>query len=99
MSKDLASKVALWLLLMIDFIRFLSSYVHFFITTYVFSDTCYLGSNGSTKFLESTIVFDSFLEGRSSTNSRMLCSKRFWNIRWLIKLNFLDSWRFSLEEP
>jgi hypothetical protein len=25
-----------------------------------FSDTCYIGSNGSTKFLESTVVFDSF---------------------------------------
>jgi hypothetical protein len=28
-----------------------------------FSDTCYLSSNGSTKFLESTIIFDSFLKG------------------------------------
>jgi hypothetical protein len=36
--------------------------MHFF----HYSDTCYLGSNGSTKFLESTIVFDSFLEGRST---------------------------------
>jgi hypothetical protein len=36
-------------------------HMHFF----HFSDTCYLGSNGSTKFLKSTIVFDSFLEGES----------------------------------
>jgi hypothetical protein len=37
-----------------------------------FSDTCSLGSlgsNGSTQIL----VFDSFLEGRPSTGSRMLC--------------------------
>jgi hypothetical protein len=33
-------------------------HMHFF----HFSDTCYFGSNGSTKVLESTIVFDSFLE-------------------------------------
>ena len=38
-----------------------------------FSDTCSLGSNDSTKFLESTIVFDSFSEGQPSTGSRMLC--------------------------
>ena len=38
-----------------------------------FSVTCYLNSNGSTKFLESTIAFDSFLEGPCSTPSRMLC--------------------------
>jgi hypothetical protein len=36
---------------------------------FFFNDTCYLGS---TKFLESIVVFDSFLEGRSSTGSRML---------------------------
>jgi hypothetical protein len=35
-------------------------HIHFFHS----NDTCYLGS---TKFLESTIVFDSFLEGRSSS--------------------------------
>jgi hypothetical protein len=28
---------------------------------------CYLDPNGSTKFLESTVAFDSFLEGRSNT--------------------------------
>jgi hypothetical protein len=43
-------------------------HMHFF----HFNDTCYLNPNGSTKFLESTIVFDSFLEGCSSTGSRML---------------------------
>jgi hypothetical protein len=62
-------------LLMNDFIPFLSSYAHFFTATHAFfhfSDTCYFGSNGSTKFLESTIVFDSFLEGHSSTGFRML---------------------------
>jgi hypothetical protein len=32
----------------------------------------YLNSNGFTKFLECTIVFDSFLEGCSSTGSRMV---------------------------
>jgi hypothetical protein len=37
--------------------------MHFF----HFSDTCYLSSNGSTKFLESIFVFDSFLKGRFST--------------------------------
>ena len=59
-----------------DFIPFLSSYAHSFIATYVFfyfNDTCYLSSNGSIKNLESTIVFDSLLEGNSSTGSRMLC--------------------------
>jgi hypothetical protein len=44
-------------------------YMYFF----HFSDTCYLGFNGSTKLLESTIDFDSFLEVPSSTGSRMLC--------------------------
>jgi hypothetical protein len=43
-------------------------HIHFF----HFSDTCYLGSNGSTKFLESTIFFYSFLEGHFSISSRML---------------------------
>jgi hypothetical protein len=38
-----------------------------------FSDTCYLDSNGSTKILESIVVFDSFLEGLSRIGSRMLC--------------------------
>jgi hypothetical protein len=40
-----------------------------------FSDTYNLGSNGSTKFLESTIILDFFLEGCSSTGSRMLCAR------------------------
>jgi hypothetical protein len=44
-----------------------------------FSDTCSLGSNGSTKIL----VFDSFLEGQPKTSVRMLCPKKgqkskFW---------------------
>jgi hypothetical protein len=62
-----------------DLIPFLSSYAYSFITYMLhmhffhFSDTCYLSSNGSTKFLESSIVFDSFLEGRSSISFRMLC--------------------------
>jgi hypothetical protein len=43
-------------------------HMHFF----HFNDTCYLGSNGSTKFLESTVVFDSLLEGRFSIGSKML---------------------------
>jgi hypothetical protein len=42
-------------------------HIHFF----HFSDKCYLGFNGSAKFLESTTVFDSFLEDRSSTGSRI----------------------------
>jgi hypothetical protein len=46
--------------------------MHFF----HFSDTCYLGSNGSTKFLESTIIFDSFLEGHSSIGSGMYAFSR-----------------------
>jgi hypothetical protein len=33
-------------------------HMHFF----HFDDTCYLGSNGSTKFLEFIIAFDSFLK-------------------------------------
>ena len=37
-----------------------------------FNDTCYLDSNGATKFLESTVVFDSSLEGCSNIGSRML---------------------------
>jgi hypothetical protein len=37
-----------------------------------FSDTCYLGFNGPTKFLESIVTFDSFLEGHSSIGSKML---------------------------
>jgi hypothetical protein len=41
--------------------------MHFF----HFSDTYYFGSNDSIKFVESTIAFDSFLEGRSSTSSRL----------------------------
>jgi hypothetical protein len=44
--------------------------MHFF----HFSDTCYLGSSDSTKFLESTVVLDSFVEGCTNTDSRML-----WN--------------------
>ena len=36
------------------------------------NDTCYLGSNGSTKFLESIDVFHSFLEGYFSTSFKML---------------------------
>ena len=51
------------LLLMKDFIPFLSSCVHS-LTPHMhffhFNDTCYLGFNGSTIFLESTIAFDSF---------------------------------------
>jgi hypothetical protein len=43
-------------------------HLHFF----YFSDTCYLGSTGYTKFLEFAVIFDSFLEGRSSTGSRIL---------------------------
>jgi hypothetical protein len=38
-----------------------------------FSYTCYLGSNDSTKFLESNVIFDSFLEGHFGTSSRNLC--------------------------
>jgi hypothetical protein len=59
-----------------DFILFLSNYAHSFIATnylLLFSDTCYMSFNSSTKFLESTVVFNSFSEGRSSTSSRMLC--------------------------
>jgi hypothetical protein len=43
-------------------------HMHFF----HFSDTCYLSSNDYTKLLESNVVFDSFLMGRSSTGSKML---------------------------
>jgi hypothetical protein len=39
-----------------------------------FSDTCSLGSNGSTKFLESLLFFILFLEGQPNTGSRMLCN-------------------------
>ena len=59
------------------FILILSSYAHSFAATYVFfqfSDTCYLRSNGSTKFFESTIILDSFLEGHSGTGSIILCA-------------------------
>jgi hypothetical protein len=42
--------------------------MHFF----YFIDTCYLGSNDSTKFLEYTVVFGSFSKGHSNTGSRML---------------------------
>jgi hypothetical protein len=61
-----------------DFIPFISSYVHSFSATYGihffhFRDICYLDFSGSTKFLESTVVFDSFSEGSSSIGSRMLC--------------------------
>jgi hypothetical protein len=49
------------------------AHMHF----YDLSDTCNLGSNGSTKFKESTVIFDSFLEGRPSTGSRMLCRLLF----------------------
>jgi hypothetical protein len=42
-----------------------------------FSDICCLDFNGSIKFLESAIVFDSFLEGRSNIGSRMLCHLLF----------------------
>jgi hypothetical protein len=37
-----------------------------------FSDMYYIGSNGFTKFLESSVVFDSFLAGCFSPGSRML---------------------------
>jgi hypothetical protein len=45
-------------------------HTHFF----HFSETCYLGSNDSIKFLESIVIFDSFSEGCSTTGYRML-----WN--------------------
>jgi hypothetical protein len=60
-----------------DFILFLNNCAHSFTATCVFffhfSATCYLDSNGSTKILESTDIFGSFLEGPSSTGSRILC--------------------------
>ena len=40
---------------------------------YDLSDTCNLNFNGSTKFHESIIVFDSFMKGRPNSGSRMLC--------------------------
>jgi hypothetical protein len=38
-----------------DFIPFLCSYAHSSTTFFHFSDTCSLGSNGSTKFLKSLL--------------------------------------------
>ena len=63
-----------------DFIPIPNSYAHSFYSLrhmhfFHFGDTCYLGSNGSFKFLEFIVVFYSILEGRSSTGSRMLSTK------------------------
>jgi hypothetical protein len=44
--------------------------MHFF----HFSDTCYLGSDGSTKFLESIVAFE---EGHSNAGSTLNCSNRW----------------------
>jgi hypothetical protein len=53
-----------------------------------FDDTCYLGSHNSTNFPESTLVFDSFLEGRFSNGSRMLCLKEYSRID--IQMTIID---------
>jgi hypothetical protein len=59
--------------------------MHFF----HFSVTYYLNSNGSTKFLESIVVFDSFLKGCSNIGFKMLWKFVLW--AFTLEANFLQN--------